>query len=197
MFGYIYKITHIPSGRYYIGQHQGSNPETDNYYGSGTVWVRILKKHAKSEFKKTILGTANSIEELNSLEESCIGNLYDTDKLCMNRKSGGLGSVASEEWKSDISKKMIGNKNGKGNKGRVFSKETLIKMSISARNKPPVSDKTRQRISKVTSGKNNPMYGRKGKYAPAYGKFWFTNGIEEVLAFECPEGYHKGRKRRF
>lgn len=31
-----------------------------------------------------------------------------------------------------------------------------------------------------------------GEENPAYGKHWYTNGIDSVLAFECPEGYIKG-----
>ena len=31
-----------------------------------------------------------------------------------------------------------------------------------------------------------------GSKNPAYGKHWYNNGIECVLAYECPEGYVKG-----
>ena len=33
----------------------------------------------------------------------------------------------------------------------------------------------------------------KGKTNPAYGKHWFNNGTEELLATDCPEGFKPGR----
>jgi len=33
---------------------------------------------------------------------------------------------------------------------------------------------------------------RKGSLNPAYGKHWFTNGIDTVFCEECPEGFHPG-----
>ena len=88
-YGYIYKITHTPSGRYYIGQHKGCEPESDGYLGSGTVWTKIVAKHPRLEFKKEVLATANSKKELCGLEIKCISNLYETDSLCMNCVPGG------------------------------------------------------------------------------------------------------------
>lgn len=38
----------------------------------------------------------------------------------------------------------------------------------------------------------NGMYGKKGAAA---GKHWFNNGMLETYAFECPEGFDKGRLR--
>jgi hypothetical protein len=28
------------------------------------------------------------------------------------------------------------------------------------------------------------------------GRKWFTNGVRNVMAFECPEGYHPGKIQR-
>jgi len=50
----------------------------------------------------------------------------------------------------------------KVSKNRQFhSNETKNKMKISALNRKPVGDNFRQKMSKVTSGENNPMHGRK------------------------------------
>lgn len=54
------------------------------------------------------------------------------------------------------------------------------------------------------SGSKNPRFGKIGVYhhsddikkaiSKAHkGKTWWTNGVKSVLAFECPEGFFKGR----
>jgi len=47
-------------------------------------------------------------------------------------------------------------------------------------------------------GKKNPGASKyhKGRLSPHLGKTWFTDGKNETSAFECPPGYHKGRKFR-
>lgn len=53
MFGYIYKTTDI-NDKVYIGQHHG---EFDiNYFGSGKIISKIIKKRKKS-FKSRIIGS--------------------------------------------------------------------------------------------------------------------------------------------
>ena len=49
MFGYVYKITHIPSGKFYIGQHKATEFD-ENYWGSG----RIIKDYIKTCGKKFV-----------------------------------------------------------------------------------------------------------------------------------------------
>lgn len=72
------------------------------------------------------------------------------------------------------------------------SEETKRKMSEANKGKPhpwntghPQSEDTRQKISDKLKGKPATR-GSKGMH-------WFTNGVEDVLALECPEGFVKGR----
>ena len=76
--------------------------------------------------------------------------------------------------------------------------------------KQPKSEEHKRKISESNKGKhnhngvNNPNYGKKhpgvgGRpkgCAPTKGSsgmHWFNNGTDSVLAYECPEGYVKGR----
>lgn len=40
-------------------------------------------------------------------------------------------------------------------------------------------------------GKMHPSYA--GEKNSQFGKHWYTNGVENISAYECPKGYRKGR----
>ena len=226
IYGYIYKITHIPSKRYYIGQRKNSKPEKDNYSGSGKAWTKIFNAHPKEEFIKEILTTADSGEELNELEKEYIGDLFKRDELCMNLTAGGkqkfgednyffnkhftkelnpfYGKKHSEETRKIISEKA---------KGRKHSEEAKRKMSIASKGKPK-SETMKRRLSEARKGKCwISLEGRKRigeanhnriikeqtreKWTKQRkGRKWFNNGKQECLVFTCPSGFSSGRLKR-
>lgn len=74
----------------------------------------------------------------------------------------------------------------------------------------PKTEEHRRKISESNKGKhnhsgiNNPNYGKKhpgvgGRQKGSHptrgskGMHWFTNGVDNIMAFECPEGFVKGR----
>ncbi len=52
---YIYKITNKVNGKTYIGQHMYRHNIDDNYYGSGTIITRTIKKYGKENLIKSLL----------------------------------------------------------------------------------------------------------------------------------------------
>lgn len=48
-----------------------------------------------------------------------------------------------------------------------------------------VSEETRKKISEKTNG-------RKGVIS-TLGMHWYTDGVNDILTYDCPERYHKGR----
>lgn len=147
---------------------------------------------------------ANNPEELNELEAKhvTLKELYDEN--CYNLKTGGNQNIVysesmkqkNREWhkgkkyseetkkKKSASLKDFYKKNpevcrGKnaGMYGKHHSEETKIKIRESNRGKKhkPVSDDTKNKLSVLLSGKNNPMYG-KSIYSVWVNKY----GIEEA-----------------
>ena len=114
--GYIYKIIDTTTHEYDIGKRCNTDPKTDNYWGSGYNRVcRSAKKHkgANGRYRKDILVNGISCKiELGLFEKEIIGNLFETDSLCLNQVAGGMGGGAK------------GNTNGRGNKGKKMPPRT-------------------------------------------------------------------------
>lgn len=91
---YTYKITLLLgdcSGKYYYGQHTTNNLK-DSYAGSGKILKDYYKKYRRIEgvtYTKEILKFYNDPEELNQAEAILIGDLWKTDKNCLNLCPGG------------------------------------------------------------------------------------------------------------
>lgn len=95
---YIYKMTHVPTGRVYIGQHKLPSkclcPCLDTKYtGSGKIWKRIYKQHP-DECEKSILAVAHNQEVIDKLEKEFIEDAKNRyGKLCVNLALGARGGV--------------------------------------------------------------------------------------------------------
>lgn len=91
---YTYKITLLKgslAGKYYYGQHITSKLN-DHYAGSGSILKDYYKKYRATEgvtYTKEILKFYNDQDELNEAEEILIGDLWETDPNCLNKKPGG------------------------------------------------------------------------------------------------------------
>lgn len=225
MYFYIYKITHIDSGKFYIGQHRTNNLD-DGYFGSGILLKNMLKSHDKSEFKKEIIAYANSLEELNKLEEELIGDSYKKDEKCLNLMKGGRCCQFSDTHLERMSKAFKGQKNPMyGRKGelspwwgRKHTEEQ--KQKISENNKKHHKIKDKQKFSEIQSlkskgkpkseewkkqqsermKKNNPMQGRTGQKNPMYGKtpydIWLQKYGKEEADRRKRELYSKRKRKK-
>lgn len=110
MYGYIYKTTNLITNKIYIGQHKSEKFDKD-YYGSGILIQRSLKKYSKKNHNVEILVTAESKEELDSLEKEYIKYFKENSKEdCMNIANGGEGGnvweYANEEKYNDFCSRM-------------------------------------------------------------------------------------------
>lgn len=186
----IYSITHRESGKRYIGQTSKSlkrRRELHRNYAkrkSQDAIHRAIRKHGEDAFEWRVEAHCGSKEHLNSMERFFIA-LFETKGLRgYNMTSGGVGtpdhavSVAARRKMSmanigrvswakgkklpSVSLKMMGNKNGVGNKGRLGkpSWSKGLKMSDEFREKcsrrqlgKRASPETRARMSAAHQGR--------------------------------------------
>lgn len=171
---------------YYLGQHKTDNLD-DGYKGSGTK-LREYYKQYPEDYTFTILEFYSNTSELNIAEQKLIGDLWKTDKFCLNMNAGGAGGFKcchevnrgrkySEEHRRKISE---GQKGRKGSMlGKHHSEEIKRKISESERAHPERhitngmkgkhhSEETKRKISEAlkgkhiwTDGKRHPNKGRK------------------------------------
>ena len=96
----VYKTTNLITGKIYVGQCVDNR---DSYLGSGKWLKRSIKKYGKQNFKKEILETCNSIEELNEREAYWISVLNSTNpKIGYNILEGGKNHKGSVPWNKGL-----------------------------------------------------------------------------------------------
>lgn len=78
----IYKTTHLPTGKFYIGRHRTESID-DGYYGSGKIIKDYLKTHPIEEFERIILAQALTFEGMKLIEAELITEAYE-NPLCIN-----------------------------------------------------------------------------------------------------------------
>lgn len=204
---YIYEITNNLNNKTYIGQHKTSTLN-DSYMGSGVILQQAYEKYGLDNFTKRIIAVCETHEIANSLEKIFIRLYRDLGKAEYNICDGGSSPLFSGEF--DIQRRM---KISETSKGHNVTAETRKKISIAnTGRKHPHSEETRAVIAKASSEHwkkegyreavskkiSRALTGRK-KSIPVWNKgkstgfHWWNNGIENVLAKECPEGFVYGR----
>lgn len=214
----VYQITNKINGNRYIGQHKyedESNP-MGRYKGSGLLLHKAYKKYGIENFETEILykrvrdkATIDAMEiwaiekykpEYNIAKGGSGGDTYHyvDEETQMRMKQLGhsgynRGKPHSEEVKAKISKSGKGKKHNMSKKGhKVLSEKAKL-----LNENPEKIEKQRLSLLKYyethdspTKGKHHDYYSRGNK-----GMHWYTNGTDNVCAFECPEGYYKGVTR--
>jgi hypothetical protein len=104
-YHYIYKITCIITGKFYIGAHSTNNLD-DGYMGSGNRIKRSIKKHGKENHKLEILEFLPDRKSLMIRECKIVNEEMVKDEMCMNMITGGcgvgIGMMLVRDKKGDI-----------------------------------------------------------------------------------------------
>lgn len=90
---YIYITQNLINGKIYIGQSKRDIEESKDYYGSGCILNKAIKKYGKENFCKTILvKNINTNQKMNLLEKYYIKLLNSQDReIGYNIADGGTG----------------------------------------------------------------------------------------------------------
>lgn len=188
-YGYVYRIDILDfPGDYYIGQQKGLYNLT--YFGSGKRILKYTQKHGTANLKKSLLGVADSREDLNLLEELLIGDNFKTDRHCWNLVQGGAYGELSPEIQKIIAEKNRGKKRTEEQRRRFSIAQKLSKNHPKGFKR---SEEHKKKLSDLRKGKKRPESVGLAVSKALKGRHHYNNGTRDVLAFECPEGFVAGR----
>ena len=89
---HIYKITNKINGKWYIGKHNGADP---NYFGSGKLLKQAVHKYGKDNFERIILEEVDS--DINAREQYWIAETNAVNNpMSYNLAKGGEGGDLSK-----------------------------------------------------------------------------------------------------
>jgi len=167
---FVYKITNNVTGKVYIGittksvasrwkAHQSNAfVKNVNYY-----LYRSMRKYGLDAFSIEVLCEFGDLQELLAMEKALIAQ-YDSASAAKgyNQTLGGEG-VFGLKWEPEAIEKMRARVKAWHSSpekhpmyGKKHSEETRKKMSRSAKTKPPVSEKTRLKLSIAGAGRKMP-----------------------------------------
>ena len=135
----IYKVTHIASGKIYIGKWHGDLAQSrwkrhlsSVKCGSQTHFHKAIRKYGSDSFRIEVIACASTREELNALEKHFI-ELYQSYKYeaGYNMTMGGdFGAVSAEVIARIVAKRHARGNYGNGMRGKHHTSETIKTMRL-------------------------------------------------------------------
>jgi hypothetical protein len=161
---HLYRVTDQATGRFYIGKHAGQ--VQNGYWGSGTRWLRHVRKNKTVDLKYEILAVSNTAYILELEGQYVTLNFIAQNPLCMNLKQGGMGGVGLSDASLESMRSKLRGKPS-WNKGIPMSEEAKAKLSASKQGQvppnkgKPMSEETRAKVSANRKGKGGWAKGAK------------------------------------
>lgn len=172
---YVYRWTHIPTGKWYIGSRTSKKAHPDDGYICSSKYVKPLIEEDPNNWKREIMAYGSAkwmrIVEKNLLEVSNARN----NPMSLNRNNANTPEITSLQGKTRM------NKDGKN---IAVSKEDIsfyLEQGWQLGFSEQVKEKMKANHADV-SGSSNPMYGksRRGKNALFFGKKHSLETIEKM-----------------
>ena len=181
---YLYVKTHNKTGLKYLGKTTQTDPH--KYTGSGTRWLRHLKKHGYDYSTEILLECSTEFElKYWGIYYSNLWNVVENNNWANLKTEEGHGGNHSIETRIKISKSHKGKTQSEehirkrslaklghttsdetkekislAKKGKLNSKESNIKRSNSLKGRS-LSEETKQKLSTVNKGKKRGPYKKK------------------------------------
>jgi group I intron endonuclease len=146
---YIYKIENRINNKIYIGQSTKPIKESDDYFGSGILIQKAIKKYGITNFNKTILCKCKTITELNEKEIYYISK-YKSNEDGYNISKGGNGGNLGDKVNTKISNTVKD----------LWKNGYYDNIDWSLRPSHPQTEETIEKIKKSQSGENGYWYGK-------------------------------------
>jgi hypothetical protein len=209
----IYKITNRLNNKIYVGKHK-TEDKNDDYFGSGLLLGRAVEKHGREHFTKEILMECQSEEEMNQREADIVDEDFIARDDTYNIKLGGDGgwnyvnSTGKNGNDVNWSPKHLEKMRKMAAAGVVRFRERL---KLDEELKKEYELKVSNGIKKYQSVYGNPFSGKRhtvetrlrmkkshqgkhdGQKNGAFGMHWITNGAENKMSKDVPEGWRRGR----
>lgn len=150
----IYCITNLINQKKYIGftSQEPSSRWNRHINGSGITISKAIQKYGKDNFKFEVILQGLNRDDVLSMETYFIETMNTLSPNGYNLTTGGEGlinpSIETRERMSLSQKKLW------------KSDEHKLKMLNASKNRPPVANETKIKLSILRSGKNNPFYGK-------------------------------------
>ena len=154
---YLYLKIHNTTGLKYLGKTVQENPIS--YRGSGKYWMRHIKKHGNDVTTKILYQTKDRLDMRQvGLYYSRIWDIVDSEKFAnlIPESCDGVSMPGSLN-------PFFGKKHPKELQDKINKKLSELPK------RGPISETTRNKMSKSHSGSNNAMYGK------AHTKEWCEN----------------------
>ena len=208
MFYLVYKITNTINNKIYIGCHK-TKDKNDNYFGSGKILKRAIKKYGIENFTKSIIFEASSSEEMFEKEKQ----LVEIGPHSYNLKHGGFGGFDYVNKNLSFEDRKRVGKLGNIALQKRLKEEPEFKKWFTDQNRENAKrlhqegkiknwsetyswlGKKHKEESKKKIGKANSIH-QKGSGNSQYGTMWITDGSNSIRIKkndEIPNGWKKGR----
>ena len=136
----IYKVTNLINGKIYIGQSTKDDP---NYFGSGRLIKKSIKKNGVENFKRQILAYCNDKSNLNILENFYIFIFNCKYPNGYNLTDGGEGCAGvefSDERRREISIRFSGKKRPEHSEFMKGSKNPTRKEEVNEKRRKTIKE---------------------------------------------------------
>jgi len=178
----VYKIVNLVNRKYYIGVHNGKNP---NYMGSGKLIKAAIKKHGIENFEKRIIYSTPYKELAYKLERSIVTESFIKENTNYNLKEGGIGGRNPNSY-TDKERRTKSERMKKNNPSQYMTDETKQKMSDSHKGK---TSSSKGNFKKEGDGKWEGT-AHKGKENPRAKLIYIFNKSGDII-HKCNGTFHR------